>query len=212
MVRGGTCGHGRGGCGQCRAAAGGGWGEVSGVFGGAAGVGVCAVPGGAGGGGGGAGASAAGAVLGAGRGGGRTHVLLPVTCLLRRADEVEVIGSALVKAAGGLGHRRIARDLGRFPETVRGWLRRFGGRAEAVRVFFTVLVVRVAVEPVLPDPAGSVLGDAVAAIEAAAGSVASRFEVGAVTVWQVASAVSAGALLAPGWPPSHREWINTSSP
>jgi hypothetical protein len=145
-------------------------------------------------------------------GGGRTHVLLPVTCLLRRADEVEVIGSALVKAAGGLGHRRIARDLGRFPETVRGWLRRFGGRAEAVRVFFTVLVVRVAVEPVLPDPAGSVLGDAVAAIEAAAGSVASRFEVGAVTVWQVASAVSAGALLAPGWPPSHREWINTSSP
>jgi hypothetical protein len=143
---------------------------------------------------------------------GRTHVLLPVTCLVRRADDVEVIGSALAKAADGWGHRRIAEDLGRFPETVRGWLRRLVGRAEAVRVFFTVLAVRVAVEVVLPEPAGSVLGDAVAAIKAAAGSVASRFEVGAVTAWQVACAVSAGGLLAPGWPPSRTELINTSSP
>jgi len=142
----------------------------------------------------------------------RTHVLLPVTCLVRRADDVEVIGSALAKAADGLGHRRIAEDLGRFPETVRGWLRRFAGRAEPVRVFFTRLAVRVAVEVVLPEPAGSVLGDAVAAVKAAAGSVASRFEVGGVTAWQVASAVSAGALLAPGWPLSRTEPINTSSP
>jgi hypothetical protein len=139
-------------------------------------------------------------------------VLLPVTCLVRRADDVEVIGSALEKAADGLGHRRIAEDLGRFPETVRGWLRRFAGRAERVRVFFTGLAVRVAVEVVLPGPAGSVLGDAVAAIKAAAGSVASRFEVGAVTAWRVACAVSAGGLLAPGWPPSRMESINTSSP
>lgn len=143
---------------------------------------------------------------------GRTHVLLPVTCLLRRADDVEVIGSALAKAADGWGHRRIAQELGRFPETVRGWLRRLVGRAETVRVFFTVLAVRVAVEVELPEPAGSVLGDAVAAIEAAAGAVVFRFGVGAVTAWQVASAVSAGGLLAPGWPPSRTELINTSSP
>jgi len=132
--------------------------------------------------------------------------------LVRRADDVEVIGSALEKAADGLGHRQIAKDLGRFPETVRGWLRRFAGRGEPVRVFFTGLAVRVAVEVVLPGPAGSVLGDAVAAIKAAAGSVASRFEVGAVTAWRVACAVSAGRLLAPGWPPSRMESINTSSP
>jgi hypothetical protein len=138
-------------------------------------------------------------------------VLLPVTCLVRRADDVEVIGSALEKAADGHGHRRIAKELGRFPETVRGWLRRFAGRAESVRVLFTGLAVRVAVEVVLPGPAGSVLGDAVAAVTAAAGSVASRFEVGAVTAWQVVSAVSAGALLAPGWPPPRMGWINTSS-
>jgi Homeodomain-like domain len=139
-------------------------------------------------------------------------VLLPVTCLLRRADDVEVIGSAVEMAADGLGHRRIAKDLGRYPETVRGWLRRFAGRAELVRVFFTRVAVRVAVEVVLPQPAGSVLGDAVAAIKTAAGSVASRFDVGAVTAWRVASAVSAGALLAPGWPLSRTESINTSSP
>jgi hypothetical protein len=134
-------------------------------------------------------------------------VLLPVTCLSRRADDVEVIGSALAAGAGGAGHRRVAEVLGRAPETVRGWLRRFGARAEAVRVFFTGLAVRVAVEVVLPGPAVSVRADAVAA-----GSVATRFEVGAVTAWQVACAVSAGALLAPGWPPSRMGSINTSSP
>ena len=31
--------------------------------------------------------------------------------------------------------------LGRPVETVRGWVRRFGGRAEAVRVAFTALLV-----------------------------------------------------------------------
>jgi hypothetical protein len=139
-------------------------------------------------------------------------VLLPVTCLSRRADDVEVIGSALAAGAGGTGHRRVAEVVGRAPETVRGWLRRFTARAEPVRVFFTGLAVRVAVEVVLPGPAGSVRADAVAAIVAAAGSVATRFEVGAVTAWQVACAVSAGALLAPGWPPSRMESINTSSP
>ena len=39
---------------------------------------------------------------------GRTHVLLPTSCLVRRADSVAVIGAALVDRAAGLGHRRIA--------------------------------------------------------------------------------------------------------
>lgn len=37
-----------------------------------------------------------------------THVLLPVLCLLRRADTVEVIGAALAARAAGGGHRAIA--------------------------------------------------------------------------------------------------------
>ena len=70
---------------------------------------------------------------------GVTHVLLPVSALLRRADTAAVIVSALAaKAKRGLGFRRIAADLGRPGETVRGLLRRFAERAEAVRSTFTV--------------------------------------------------------------------------
>ena len=50
----------------------------------------------------------------------RTHVLLPVRALLRRADVVEVIGVALGLAAVGWGHRRIAELLSRPAATVRG--------------------------------------------------------------------------------------------
>ncbi|KAA8958491.1 MAG: hypothetical protein F6Q13_15435, partial [Mycobacterium sp.] len=65
---------------------------------------------------------------------GVTHVLLPVTALLRRADAAAVVVLALVeKATRGVGFRRIAAKLARPAETVRGWLRRFAERAEAVR-------------------------------------------------------------------------------
>ena len=47
--------------------------------------------------------------------------MLPVTALLRRADTAAVVVSALVaKARCGFGFRRIAADLGRPGETVRG--------------------------------------------------------------------------------------------
>ena len=70
----------------------------------------------------------------------KTHVLLSTTWLSRRGDAVSVIGSALLAKAAGLGHRRIAAVLGRSACTVRAWLRRFGGRAGDVRVFFTRLL------------------------------------------------------------------------
>jgi hypothetical protein len=127
-------------------------------------------------------------------------VLLPVGLLLRRADTVAVIGTALSAKAGGAGHRRIAGVLGRPVETVRGWLRRFGGRVEPVRRLFTVLLRAVAADPVMPEPAGGVWADAVAAIVAAWVAVAGRFAVFTVPVWGWVSAVSGGRLLAPGWP------------
>lgn len=64
---------------------------------------------------------------------GGTHVLLPVDTLVRRQDEVAVIGAALLAWSGGAGHRRIAASLGLPADTVRGWLRRFAVRAEDVR-------------------------------------------------------------------------------
>src|SRR4051812_29323680 len=63
-----------------------------------------------------------------------THVLLPVVLLVRRADTAAVIGAGLTAKATGAGHRVIAALLGRPQETVRGWLRRFAGRVEPVRV------------------------------------------------------------------------------
>ena len=131
---------------------------------------------------------------------GGTHVLLPVRLLLRRADTVAVIGRALSAKAAGLGHRRIAVVLGRAAETVRGWVRRFGGRVEPVRRVFTVVLRAVAVDAVMPAPAGSVWADAVAAVAAAAMAAAGRFGMVTVPVWEWACAVSGGRLLAPGWP------------
>jgi hypothetical protein len=138
-----------------------------------------------------------------------THVLLPVMVLLRRADLAVVIGAALVAKARGGGYRPIAAMLGRPPETVRGWLRCFAGRVEAVRTVFTGWLRALAADPVMPEPAASAWADAIVAILAATQAVADRFCLGAVAPWEVAVAVSAGRLLAPGWPVMS---INTSSP
>ncbi len=138
---------------------------------------------------------------------GATHVLLPAWCLLRRADAAAVIGAALEAAAAGDGHRKIAGLAGRAASTVRGWLRRFAGRAEAVQVFFTVLLARTGPDPVMPAGAAG-LAAAVSAIAGAAVAVAARWPLlGAVPVWAAASAASGGLLLAPGWPGGGR---NTS--
>jgi Domain of unknown function (DUF6431) len=135
------------------------------------------------------------------RGCGRTHVLLPVTCLARRADESAVIGMALELKAGGAGHRPIAVLLGRPASTVRGWLRAFAGRAEQVRAHFTALAAGLlAGDPPLPAPAGSPLADAVAAVAAAAACAARLLAVAEVARWHLASAVTCGLLLAPAQP------------
>jgi hypothetical protein len=130
-----------------------------------------------------------------------THVLLPVFGLARRADLAEVIGAALVAKAKGISVRAIAAWLGRPQDTVRGWLRRFAERAEAVRVVFTVLLVDCGPDPVMPTPTRSPVADAVAVIVGAAGAVAARWPVlGVVSPWLVVSAVTGGRLLAPSWP------------
>lgn len=130
-----------------------------------------------------------------------SHVLLPVFALVRRADVVEVIGAALVAKARGAGARVIARELGRPVETVRGWLRVFGRRAEPLRVWFTRLLVEVGVDPIPPAAAGSVFADAVSAVLGAVWAARSRWPwLGVVSGWRLAVAASAGRLLAPSWP------------
>jgi transposase-like protein len=124
-----------------------------------------------------------------------THVLLPGIALLRRQDEVAVIGSAIeAKVVAGEGFRRIAARLGAYPETVRGWLRRFAERAEQLRAHFTRCAV--ALDPDLGAilPAGSDVADALEAIAVAARAWVLRF--GPAGAWQIASWLSAGMLLA----------------
>ena len=126
-----------------------------------------------------------------------THVLLAVSCLLRRADGVDVIGAALRAKAAGAGHRPIAKRLQRPVSTVRGWLRAFGCNAETVRAVFTGLLVQL--DPLTgPLPVHpSVVADAVEAVGACAAAARRRLGVvGAVSPWQLASAVTDGRLLA----------------
>lgn len=135
------------------------------------------------------------------RGCAATHVLLPVSVLLRRADLAEVIGAGLAARARGSGVGVIAVMLDRPADTVRGWCRRLAGKAEQVRAFFTRLLVDVGIDRAVPAAAGTAVADAVAAIAGAAAAVAARWQaIGMVPPWQAASAASGGRLLSPSWP------------
>ncbi|WP_199840431.1 hypothetical protein [Streptomyces sp. AS58] len=121
--------------------------------------------------------------------------------LARRVDLAEVIGAALTAKASGAGARTIAAGLGRPVETVRGWLRRFRQRAEHVRVYFTVLLVDTALDPIPPALSVSGFADAVAAVLGAWRAAVSRWpDVGTVSPWRLAAAASGGRLLSPLWP------------
>jgi len=122
-----------------------------------------------------------------------THVLLPDLCLLRRQDEVSVIGAAIEAHVGGEGCRSIASRLGVPADTVRGWLRRFAAGAEQIRAHFTRCAV--ALDPMLGGvlPAGGGVADALEAIAVAARAWVLRFGPG--PVWRIVSRLSAGGLL-----------------
>ena len=122
-----------------------------------------------------------------------THVLLPDVALLRRRDEVVVIGAAIEAHVGGEGHRPIAARLGLPAGTVRGWLRRFTQRAAQVRAHFTRCAVALDAElgPVLP--AGNGVADALEAVAVAARAWVLRFGPG--DPWRIAGVLSGGALL-----------------
>lgn len=122
-----------------------------------------------------------------------THVLLPDLALLRRRDEVAVVGAAIEAKAAGVGHRGIAERLGVPKDTVRGWLRRFVARAPQARAHFTRWAF--ALDPDLGPvmPAGGVLADALEAIAVAVRAWVLRF--GPVVGWQLISALSGGVLL-----------------
>ncbi|MFP1155704.1 helix-turn-helix domain-containing protein [Mycobacterium sherrisii] len=134
-----------------------------------------------------------------------THVLFPVTVLLRRAYAAERIWAALAARSNGLGHRRIGAALRVPAATVRGWLRRAAERLEAIRSWFLGVAVSVGVDVRIPDGFGCRWRDVLAAVATASAAIRFRFGagglLGAVTPEQVVVAASGGRLLAPNWPP-----------
>jgi len=133
-----------------------------------------------------------------------THVLLPLSVLLRRAYAADVIGAALLARSAGRGHRWIGVALTVPAATVRGWLRVIADRLETTRLHLLQVALRAGVDIAVPAALGCPWRDLLAALGAAAGAVIGRFGpvgvLGPVTAWQVAAACSGGRLLAPGWP------------
>lgn len=130
---------------------------------------------------------------------GATQILLPAALQPRRADSTEVIGTALVHKAAGLGHRRIAAVLGRSPSTVRRWLRRARGAGHLNRLW-----QRGAQELVRLDAdafnqlasTGNLLRDTLTLLAAAAWWARRRLGI-AEPVWTLIGLYTGGRLLAP---------------
>jgi hypothetical protein len=126
---------------------------------------------------------------------GITHVVLDAGLLPRRAYAAGVAGQALVAAAFGHGHRRIARDLAVPADTVRGWIRSARRSAEQLRI--TGIRAVVALDPdalparVRPDE----LGCALEHLGAAAIAMGSRFGLQHTSPWARINVLTRGQLL-----------------
>jgi hypothetical protein len=123
-----------------------------------------------------------------------THVLAPAWTVPRRRDAAAVIGEALRLAAAGVGHRPIARQLGRPEGTVRGWLRAARRRAGSLSGCATRWIVALDPEPTAVTPAGSGLGDAVEAMMLAVRAWVLRFGRDELGPWERAVLLTGGLL------------------
>ncbi len=143
----------------------------------------------------------------------RSHVFLPVRAFPRRTDSVETVWKALIAASDGLGHRKVAEQVGVPATTVRGWLQRARTNSEIITARATILrsdldVHRVERHPTFDNP----LAHMVHMVGAAAGAWRRRFGVAVSspgstgTPQQIASVITGGWLLASGVPPSARFW------
>ena len=136
---------------------------------------------------------------------GVTHVLLPMSMLLRRGDWAVLIGRALELKAAGLGQRPIAATVGVSRSTVRGWLSRFGEVAVKVRAHLVRWALWLDPGLVRIEPTGNGFGDAIAAVAAAGGAAASRLGIGCR--WSFASAATGGRLLCNTTSPFPGPWM-----
>lgn len=126
----------------------------------------------------------------------RTQVLVPARTFPRRSDAVETVASALVAAAEGLGHRRVAVLVGRPPTTVRDWIRRARANSEVVRAAATVATCEF--DPMAGPfvPRATPLGDMLESVGRAVSAAVCRLgPVGAP--WQLAVVITRAGILTP---------------
>ena len=144
---------------------------------------------------------------------GRSHVLLPAWLLSRRRYAAAVIFAALALRAAGLKVPAVAARLrlpvpGRAGElwsvpasTASSWLSRFAGRAGWLRQGLLRLLPLVDPQGRPVTPAGSVAGDALAALEAVTAGLRRGFAgLATVAAHEVAAHLTGGMLLAPALP------------
>ncbi len=124
-----------------------------------------------------------------------SHALLPAFLLVHRLDTVDIIGSALTKAASGLGMRTVAAELGLPHTTVRDWNRRHRQRALVLAAGFAALAVGWGADPP-PPSTGSPERSSVEALGTAWSQAQRRFGTRVGGPWTLAGAVCGGKLLA----------------
>ena len=143
----------------------------------------------------------------------RTQVLLPASVLLRRADAVTVIGTALLAKAGGAGHRPIAVLLAVPASTVRGWLRRVVSVAERVLAVLAAAAAQLGSEFAAPAATADPVAAVVEMLGALSAAMARRLG-GSCFPWRLATVLTGGRLLAPAGPDPVSGWApgrNTNS-
>ena len=126
---------------------------------------------------------------------GVTHVVLDAALLPRRAYAARLTGQALIAAARGPGHRRIALDLEVPAGTVRGWIR--GARKSAIELRVTGIRAAVAYDQdAVPAPSGQgELRWALECLGAAAVVTGRRHGLEHVPLWAMISVLTRGRLL-----------------
>ena len=124
-----------------------------------------------------------------------THVILDAGLLPRRAYAAGLIGQALVAAARGRGHRRIARDLEVPRGTVRGWIRRARRSAGQLRAAGVQAVVALDPDALPARDRDSELAYALDALGAAAMALGDRFGGQCASPWVWVTVLTRGRLL-----------------
>jgi len=125
-----------------------------------------------------------------------THVVLDAGLLPRRAYAAGLIGQALVAAALGSGHRRIARELAVPAGTVRGWIRGARRSADELRISGIRTVVAFDQDALPTRVRPDELGCALEHLGAAASVLGHRFGLQHTSLWARINMLTRGRLLA----------------